>query len=291
MAAFFSGSILLYGLEGVDVLDDAHDLVLVLDEVVAVARQLFKLPCRFVPVLFLLGGQLRSADAVFVADQLADVVGHLDRAVDVEVVVVVKILLQVDADAPPLPLQIEIVIAVAADELRRAVGAPDAVRGLAGDQVRHADKGDAQLLRLAVVEQLGQLLLQLRVQRQLVILGGDPSVEKVLARLEDIRRGAKALQVTKAAQILPDGRHQIARRLRGVEVLRPGAVVLDQRQVVFDLFLGADDLADAAFELKLNEAKMLQVADSWQVISVKEIIRLYLEVARALGSTTWKVST
>ena len=34
----------------------------------------------------------------------------------------------------------------------------------------------------------------------------------------------------------------------------------------------ADDLADAAFELKLNEAKMLQVADSWQVISVKEIV-------------------
>ena len=34
----------------------------------------------------------------------------------------------------------------------------------------------------------------------------------------------------------------------------------------------AEDLANTAFELNLNEAKMLQVADSWQVVSVKEIV-------------------
>ncbi len=34
----------------------------------------------------------------------------------------------------------------------------------------------------------------------------------------------------------------------------------------------AEGLADSAFELKLNEPKVVQVADSWQVIMVKEII-------------------
>lgn len=34
----------------------------------------------------------------------------------------------------------------------------------------------------------------------------------------------------------------------------------------------AEGLADSAFELKINESKVVQVADSWQVIMVKEII-------------------
>ena len=170
-------------------------------QVVAVAVELIGGGDDLVPHFLLQIGLRIDLKALAVDKSVCQEVGELDRAVNVHMVFVIEIAVVVNADRRRIVFKRVVAETALLENGRHFVGALNAVIGFLRYKMRRAHKDDVEILLLAVVKQIEQILLKLGVEVKLARFLAELSVKARCVGLEDLRGGAEALEDVVAADI------------------------------------------------------------------------------------------
>ena len=245
-------------------------------QVVAVAVELIGGGDDLVPHFLLQIGLRIDLKALAVDKSVCQEVGELDRAVNVHMVFVIEIAVVVNADRRRIVFKRVVAETALLENGRHFVGALNAVIGFLRYKMRRAHKDDVEILLLAVVKQIEQILLKLGVEVKLARFLAELSVKARCVGLEDLRGGAEALEDVVAADIK---REVTLHHIHAVGQFIPQSVVFDEWEEILpflvngDFFIDIVELVDAERQI-VKELMDMRLIRFVVAVAVQESVRL-----------------